>query len=222
MKPGQAAFLVGAIGGVSALLYAMHLREAQARAAGVPLLVAFRHPFTSIGEIKVLSTQTQALGSVLPGKIIEVARRYEAAKIREVGGNNRGPAVEEILRRAGGAPGQPWCAATAWTIVDDACKALGIPNPLKRTASVHTLYKSSPAVCRTQTPAPGMVFCHDAGGGKGHAGIVIAVDSTGISTIEGNTNAAGSIEGNGIYAKHRDFGYVSLGYLNPAAAVVYA
>ena len=36
---------------------------------------------------------------------------------------------------------------------------------------------------------------------QGHTGIVVAVDATGFHTIEGNTNAAGSREGDGVYRK---------------------
>jgi hypothetical protein len=36
---------------------------------------------------------------------------------------------------------------------------------------------------------------------QGHTGIVVKVDDVGFHTIEGNTNAAGSREGDGVYHK---------------------
>jgi hypothetical protein len=36
---------------------------------------------------------------------------------------------------------------------------------------------------------------------KGHCGIVVAVDAVGFHTVEGNTNKAGSREGDGVWRK---------------------
>lgn len=157
--------------------------------------------------------------NVLTAKVVAVAQKYEAAGIHEKGGNNRGPEVERLLARVGMSPGNAWCAATAWSIVDDACMELGIDNPLPRSASVHRLWEKAPYECKGQEPMPGTIFCHDAGGGLGHCGVVVGVDAAGIITIEGNTNKGGSREGDGVYRKRRPFDYVSIGYLDPSAAL---
>ena len=44
---------------------------------------------------------------------------------------------------------------------------------------------------------------------QGHCAIVIAVDSEGFHTIEGNTNAAGSREGDGVYQKLHRWNYTT-------------
>lgn len=55
---------------------------------------------------------------------------------------------------------------------------------------------------------------------QGHAGIVLSFDNTFISTVDGNTNEAGSREGDGVYRKKRlikykpDNGLRILGYIN--------
>ena len=36
---------------------------------------------------------------------------------------------------------------------------------------------------------------------QGHIGVVVAVDSIGFHTVEGNTNSAGSRDGDGVYKK---------------------
>ena len=40
---------------------------------------------------------------------------------------------------------------------------------------------------------------------QGHIGVVVAVDDKGFHTVEGNTNAAGSREGDGVYRKFHEW-----------------
>jgi hypothetical protein len=66
---------------------------------------------------------------------------------------------------------------------------------------------------------PGMVFCKSAF--ESHTGIVCQVTDAGILTIEGNTNEAGSREGNAVVAgKLRPWGYVQLGFIDYAGMSV--
>lgn len=46
-----------------------------------------------------------------------------------------------------------------------------------------------------------MLFFIDAGGGKGHAGLVTEVNGDRLTTIEGNTNNEGSREGIGVFKR---------------------
>jgi hypothetical protein len=65
----------------------------------------------------------------------------------------------------------------------------------------------------------GMVFCKSAY--ESHTGIVCQVTDAGIITIEGNTNEAGSREGNAVVAgKLRPWGYVQLGFIDYAGMSV--
>ena len=61
---------------------------------------------------------------------------------------------------------------------------------------------------------PGTIFCIDHGRGKGHMGLVVAAEATGLRTIEGNTNIAGSREGDGVRDRTRRYAEISLGYIN--------
>ena len=66
------------------------------------------------------------------------------------------------------------------------------------------------------TPALGAQVLFGPGGGS-HTGIVTAVTATTITTVEGNTNATGSPEGDGVYQKtHRRTDPYVYGYGYPA------
>jgi hypothetical protein len=108
-------------------------------------------------------------------------------------------------------------------MVDDACYALGISNPLPRSAGVHRLRELAPAVCVRPDPAPGCIGCHDSGGGRGHAGIVVEVHygTPGyLVVVEANTNPAGSRDGDGVYLRTRPLDYYGLGFIDASAAAV--
>lgn len=134
----------------------------------------------------------------------------------EVGGNNRGPRIEQYLARLGLAPGLSYCAAFVYWCWDEAAKELKLKNPLPRTGSVLKLWERSPLRCRTATPVVGAVFCHESGGGLGHTGIVtdLTHDDFVIYTVEGNTNPAGARDGQGVFSKTRPAGYINLGFLD--------
>ncbi len=61
---------------------------------------------------------------------------------------------------------------------------------------------------------PGSIFIADHGGGKGHTGLVERMDGYAIHTIEGNTNAAGSREGDGVYRKVRQLSAITAGFID--------
>jgi len=144
--------------------------------------------------------------------------------VHEEGGRNRGPRIDEWNDAVHAPPGSPWCAAWTHGMHEIAAKACGIPNPCPRTAGALKLWHMAPEAARRQLPAPGDVFVLDTGdpGGFGHVGIVelVTPDGQTIVSIEGNTNAAGSREGDRV-AKHawkpgegrrgRLMGYLSLG-----------
>jgi CHAP domain-containing protein len=122
--------------------------------------------------------------------------------VHEEGGNNRGPKVDEFLASVGLDPGFAWCASFVYWCFRQAAQQLGLVNPCPRTAGAVRLWTLTEPICRDQFPAPGAIYVLDHGGGKGHAGIVESIDADGmISEISGNTNAAGSREGNAV-ARH--------------------
>lgn len=115
---------------------------------------------------------------------------------------NSGPRVDEYLASVGLGPGYPWCAAFVYWCAGKA-RPPGFINPCPRTASALNLWAESNPDCRRSAPAPGFVFILNHGHGLGHVGIVeeVLTDGT-IVTVEGNTNAEGSREGDRV-ARHQ-------------------
>jgi len=120
--------------------------------------------------------------------------------VHEQGGNNQGPEVDLYLASVGLNPDFPWCAAWVYYVFRQAAQQLGLPNPCPRTGSAIKMWKLSDMAWRDSNPAPGAIYVLDHGGGIGHVGIVETSDDTGVLTeISGNTNAAGSREGNCVW-----------------------
>ena len=134
--------------------------------------------------------------------------------VREEGGRNRGPRVDQYILALGLYPagGYPWCACFVWWCFAQAVEKLGIAhNPCVRTASALNMFRGAPPFWKFTDPSrvrPGNVVVWDHGAGKGHTGIVEGIDlATSVAlTIEGNTNAAGHREGDGVYRKSRPLG----------------
>jgi hypothetical protein len=144
--------------------------------------------------------------------------------VQEVGGNNRGKEVEAWLKRVGQPPGAAWCMAFAWSIVDDACDALDLPNPIKPCASVVRMWEALPAACKLSAPVPGCWAFHRSSDNPnlGHVGFVDAIGVGGLFTLEGNSNAEGSRTGGGVVRhtpKLRPVSYFNLGFADYSAAM---
>lgn len=120
-------------------------------------------------------------------------------------GRFRGPRVDDYQRAVGLAlpadislEGHPWCAAGVYWCFGHAAAAATLPgNPCPRTAGALHLWDLSPLTARRQLAAPGDVFVLDKGKGRGHVGFVLAVSPDGqtLTTVEPDTNAAGSTTG---------------------------
>ena len=146
-------------------------------------------------------------------------KKYKTAKEMPKG-SNKGPEVSQWLRDSGVAPGSPWCMAFIYGIFNEMSLALGIKNPLPKTAGVIAHWDStdpsirlniSEALKEPDKVKTGMIFImHRAQSGKsnlGHTGIIISVDpvkKTFVS-IEGNTNDMGSGEGDRVGINCRNF-----------------
>lgn len=151
----------------------------------------------------------------LVAQVLEIARSQIG--VREQGGRNRGPIVDEYLRASGVDPTKDsysWCAAFVVWCVRKAALDLGVANPLPRTPGVHKMWRRAEQRFCTQRPMPGAIFCIDHGEGKGHCGFVDDVGGTHLTTIEGNTNVGGSREGDGVYQRLRRPDEVNLGYID--------
>lgn len=136
-----------------------------------------------------------------------VATAESQLHVREATGSNDGKDIKKYLEVTGLGEGYPWCAAFVSWVFEEA----GGTGP--RSARVVDWFKSNivyKSEWRQQniTPEPGMVIglYYPKLGRYGHIGIVDKVHPGQlhtIITIEGNTNAAGSREGQGVYRKIR-------------------
>lgn len=99
----------------------------------------------------------------------------------------------------GWSQGQAWCA----TFVSWVAMVANVSNLFPRTASCLDGVAWFKARKRWSAyPAIGAQVFYGSGGGS-HTGVVYAYDGTYIYTVEGNTNASGSAEGDGVYYKKR-------------------
>lgn len=160
--------------------------------------------------------------NVLTATAVEMA--ISQLHVREKGGQNRGPEIEQYQYAAGGGPGEPWCCSGLYWCFDRAAKLCGMVNPFPRTRSSLSLWKFAEPVCRDSNPGAGYVYVLQHGPHTGHCGIVERVDPDGVIwEISFNTFAdQGSREGNAV-ARHIGqpeavHGGVLLGYLNFALA----
>ena len=128
------------------------------------------------------------------GRVIEIAR--EEIGVRETNSPNSGIRVEAYLSYVGFKKGAPWCAAFISWVYNKA----GFKTP--RTAWSPALF---PLTKKSTIAQPGIIFGIYFPKLKrvGHCGIVESIRDDWITTIEGNTNAAGSREGDGVYRKVR-------------------
>lgn len=163
-------------------------------------------------------------GVVTVDALIATAEHEADLQVREEGGMNRGAKVEAYQRAGGLGPGDPWCAAfVAWCIMKS--RQLDKPPTWCSGSAITTWHKGSKRAGDASTTPnapdfkskvqPGWVWVRakdpkgasDAARGlwvQGHCGVVVAVDAVGFYTVEGNTNAAGSRDGDGVYRKlHR-------------------
>lgn len=168
-------------------------------------------------------------------RLLAMATHYAAAGVKEHGGNNRGKVVDHILRAAGVAPGNPWCAAAVVVWGCEArMKAIGDDTPTAAdflTAKnwlKANYFKPSALVADIENdakkrgtwkgadwePQPGdLVIYHFKTGN--HIGVVVKDHGSTIETIEGNTGSGNDRDGDGVYHRTRTkvfiAGYVDLG-----------
>ncbi len=172
--------------------------------------------------------QIEAKAKGLAARVLAKAGAEADAQVREKPRNsNRGPEVDEYLRRAGVPLGLAWCCAFTYWCFDEAAAQSGIDNPMYRTAGcmAHwnnaerhggTRLLASEAVANPGLIQPGMVFIMDFGGGLGHTGFIERVEGGYLHTIEGNTDASQTREGGGVYRLTRKVGSVNKGFISYA------
>lgn len=138
-------------------------------------------------------------------EIIIEAKKYLGQ--RETNGNNRSPWLD-ALERIFGMIAQAWCAMYATYCVRNVCKRLGLKNPVGLKAGSQDCFYDAPPKYRFRTKGKKGCFGvlrNKADHSHGHVYIVEAdqTDPKLHATIEGNTNKAGSRDGDGVYENMR-------------------
>lgn len=127
--------------------------------------------------------------------------------VREVGGMNRGPEVDDYNLALGVPMGSSWCASSLTTWLRRACVRLGVPMPITGSAGAKTIMGQLQKAGRWLDVAelrrnpkllrPGMILVWDRGGWKGHVGVFAAMrGERGLATVEGNSGSGPFGEGN--------------------------
>lgn len=144
-----------------------------------------------------------------------VALAHADFKVREEGGNNRGPMIRKYLASLDPPikVDAPWCAAFVAYVSDVAARGLGIRNPLdavKHEALVQSYYNEfrldvlGPAI----RPEPGDLALFKFGKTEtwNHIGFVAQPPTVGTIfwACEGNTGDVSQRDGDGVYLKPRD------------------
>jgi hypothetical protein len=126
--------------------------------------------------------------------------------VRELTGNNDGVQVEAYLKTTGFTKGAPWCAAfLSWTFIHSDVKAIQSAWAPAWFPPLKTIYEKGRAnnlvpersdIGGLYSPQRGIIF---------HVFFIDDWPKDGdyVITVEGNTNNAGSAEGDGVYRKRR-------------------
>ena len=120
-------------------------------------------------------------------------------------GFNKGKRVEEYLKAANLKAGDPWCAAfVTWTFKQCNIKAVvsgGSPNWFQS----NIVYKRDDKINRNYKVQAGDVFglWFENKNRIAHVGFIDSKQGDYYITVEGNTNEAGSRDGDGVYRKRR-------------------
>lgn len=144
--------------------------------------------------------------------VVRIALRQLGA--REIGGPNCGPWVRLYMNGREGTA-YPWCAGFVSFVIRRACGNRGESFPFKLSVSCDRLAIKARRADRLVTGAdygctgllsPGSVFLiRRRTNDWVHCGIVTAFYKRHFETIEGNTNADGSREGNAVLRRNRPY-----------------
>jgi hypothetical protein len=143
---------------------------------------------------------------------LDIALRFAADGLRESPpGSNRGPVIADMLRSVGAAAGQPWCAAfVSWCF--QAASGEAAPFRSASSQAIRRWFESKGMLSRDPSAMLGwrgaLFGWTNADRIHGHIGLVRARLVEGgrivaIGTVEGNTSAKGSRNGDGVYALRR-------------------
>ena len=139
-----------------------------------------------------------------------LARALSLVGVHETS-ENWGPEVKEFLAAANVKSPAPWCAGFVNFCAQKEAEKLGLVSPLEAVAlqayvqSYADYGKKHGWVVQAKDAQPGDLFLlyYDSLHRYGHIGYVTEMKGRFFSTVEGNTNAAGSREGTLVAKKNR-------------------
>lgn len=152
-----------------------------------------------------------SMSELIRGRMVIYAKLFsDLLETHEHGGNNRGEVVETLLRKQGGRPGDPWCMAFVATLYEFACKSYGVKPDIDLNLSCSQAAQRAKELGRyhedKSLARPGDLVLIP-GGPTGYKHVEIVTDPVNehgvIATIGGNTNEAGSAEGDGVNREKR-------------------
>lgn len=155
----------------------------------------------------VVEPEPEAVPPAAPTRTLdEVYTSYIG--VREATGKNDGQEVELFLKSVGLGKGYPWCAA----FVKHCLLEANVPGVDKINGMALSCENKNRMIFKSRQmfgePKPGDVFTLYYAHLKriGHTGFHHRrVNSSVYESVEGNTNAAGSREGDGVYKKKRSY-----------------
>lgn len=128
--------------------------------------------------------------------------------VREATGHNDGYAVEMYLKSTGLGKGYAWCAAFVnWTLLQNGIQTVSSPAWAPSWFTKNVIYCPAKNIY-LETPETsdifGIWFKNKSPPRVAHVGFVYKWGNGNfVITVEGNTNEAGSREGDGVYMKRR-------------------
>jgi peptidoglycan hydrolase-like protein with peptidoglycan-binding domain len=192
------------------------------KAQGLPVTGAVDdETYARLVQPMVAALSPIAPDGTLGSLVVAYARQHLVQHPQEVGGENRGPWVRLYTDGREGAD-FPWCAGFVTFVLEQACRAAGVPMPLPKTlacdeiqACADARFLSRPKPSQRKRITPGSVFLRPNPPGRkpryAHTGIVVQADADTFKSIEGNTNDEGSAEGFEVCA--RVHGYRGLDFV---------
>lgn len=168
----------------------------------------------------MVSLRRRQIAADQPMRLRALAEARKLVGIMEVGGNNMGQSVLEIIRANGGTGPEAWCGDTvAWIY-----RKAGSKVVQRAWAAVRWLgFLTGMKVVGVRQMLPGNIVCYT----FDHTGVFVdycnsvgtpmpASQATHIKAIEGNTGRAGAVSdsstgGDGVYEKIRPINLVSRG-----------
>lgn len=118
-------------------------------------------------------------------------------------GKNAGPFVTKVLGSIGLGPGFPWCAAFVSYCLKLAGHKVGPTSGRGAVRNWAQWAKESERLIHFSEARRGDLFFWLNPDKTGHIGFITAKGEGSFRTIEGNTNDAGSREGDGVYRRTR-------------------